>query len=144
MNRPKIAALAGLAIAAIALPGAAAAKPGQGHGHAYGNGKSHGVSYVFKGTYSGDGIVAVSKGNAHSRKAGLVGVDVQFDLANAKLRIADTNGDTVIDTSDVVVGDKVVVKAKLPKGDPGAAPYAARQLVDQTNPADDEAEVSEV
>jgi hypothetical protein len=141
MNRRKTIALAVLGVAAIALPGAAAAKPGKGK--AKGHGKSHGVAYVFKGTYGGDGLVAVKKGNRHARKAGLVGVDVQFDLSGAKLTVADTNADDAIDTSDLVAGDNVVVKAKLPKHDPGAAPYAAKRLVDQTNPADDDADEDE-
>jgi hypothetical protein len=136
MNRRKTIALAVLGVAAIALPGAAAAKPGKGK--AKDHGKNHGVAYVFKGTYGGDGLVAVKKGNRHARKAGLVGVDVQFDLSGAKLTVADTNADDAIDTSDLVAGDNVVVKAKLPKHDPGATPYAAKRLVDQTNPADDD------
>ena len=132
----------GLAAAALAIPAAAVAHPGHGHGkghgkgHANGHGKSHPVSYVFKGTYDGSGLVTVNHGNGHARKAGLVGTDVQFDLTNTKLSVADTNADSVVDVNDVVVGDKVVVKAKLPRQDPGAQPFAARHLVDQTNPAD--------
>ncbi len=122
------------AITAIAAPVAASAKPGNGHGH----GPKKGVAYVFKGTYAGDGVVSVAKGNAHARKADLVGTDVAFDLSATKLSVADTNGDLAVTVDDVVAGDKVVVKAKLPKGDPGEAPYAARHLVDQTHPAEDE------
>jgi hypothetical protein len=40
-----------------------------------------------------------------------------------------------VDLADVVAGDRVVVKAKLPKADPGAQPFTAKQLVDQTHPA---------
>ena len=91
------------------------------------------MAYICKGTYEGDGLVSVRHGNAHAHKAGLVGEDVQFDLTGAKLRVADTNADSIIDATDVLVGDAVIVKARLPKHDPGPQPFAARQLVDQTN-----------
>jgi len=138
-------------VAALAIPAAAVAQPGHGHanghgkhghanahgnhGHANGHGKQHPVGYVFKGTYEGDGLVSVEHGNAHARKAGLVGSDVQFDLSGAKLTVADTNADSLIDATDVLVDDAVVVKARLPKHDPGSQPFAARHLVDQTHPA---------
>ncbi len=146
-------ALAIAAVTAIAFPAAALAdKGGVPNEHAAGHGNPHatetdsthgigpakGVAYVFKGTYSGAGVVSVAKGNAHVRKAGLVGTDVAFDLSATKLSVDDTNGDEAVTIDDVVAGDKVVVKAKLPKGDPGAGPHAARHLVDQTNPADEE------
>lgn len=126
-----------LGIAAVAMPATALAKPGGGHGHGHGHG--HGgnptVSYVFKGAYGGDGIVAVDHGNGHVKKAGLVGQDVDFDLTGAKVRVADTNLDGVATAADVLTGDRVVVKARLPKRDPGGGPFAAKQLVDQTSPA---------
>jgi hypothetical protein len=102
-----------------------------------GIGPAKGVAYVFKGTYAGEGVVSVTRGNAHVRKADLVDTDVAFDLSAARLSVADTNGDSAVTLDDVAVGDKVVVKAKLAKGGPGEGPYAARQLVDQTNPAED-------
>jgi hypothetical protein len=93
--------------------------------------------YVFEGTYEGDGVVSVNHGNAHVRHADLIG-DVTFDLSAARLSVADTNADTVIDPTDVLVDDHVVVKARLPRQDPTVDPsVAARQLVDQTNPGDD-------
>ena len=122
--------IAALAIAALVVPAAATAKPGHGHG-------AHAVSYVFKGTYGGDGSVDVNHGNAHARHAGLVGVSVQFDLSAAKLTVADTNADGAVDATDIVSGDVVVVHARLTKGDPGTAPYAAKHLIDQTHPAGD-------
>ena len=150
MKIRRSAALA-FGVAALAIPAAAVAQPGHGHanghdkhghanghgnhGHANGHGKQHPVGYVFKGTYEGDGLVSVEHGNAHARKAGLVGPDVQFDLSGAKLSVADTNADSIIDATDVLVGDAVVVKARLPKHDPGSQPFAARHLVDQTHPA---------
>ena len=91
------------------------------------------VTYVFKGTYSADGV-KVLKGNNHVRRAGLVGQTVAFDLSAARIVVADNNGDGKRDVSDLQDGDKVVVQARLPRRDPGAAPFAARKLVDQTHP----------
>jgi hypothetical protein len=135
-------AAAGAALALAAAPAALAARPdnpgSQGHGHGqgetHGKGAAKGVTYVFKGTYAGAGSVDVVRGNAHARKAGLVGGNVSFDLSGAKLVVADTVPDGVLTADDVVAGDRVVVKARLPRKDPGDQPYAARQLVDQTNP----------
>ena len=129
--------LAVAAVGVLAVPAAALARPGHGHGHSPNHGKNHPVAYVFKGTYEGDGVVSVNHGNAHVRHADLIG-DVTFDLSAARLSVADTNADTVIDPTDVLVGDHVVVKARLPRQDPTVDPsVAARQLVDQTNPGDD-------
>ena len=137
---PRRSALVALGTAALAVPAAAAAHPG--HGHANGHDKHPNVTYVFKGTYLGVGHFDVTHGNAHVRKNELLG-DVQFDLTGAKLSVADTNSDTLIDPTDVLVDDEVVVKARLPKGDPGSNPYAARHLVDQTNPAADDGDSAE-
>lgn len=94
----------------------------------------HAVGYVFKGTYSGDGFtVAVTKGNKHVARAELVGTSVAFDFASAKIVTSDSNGDGVKTIEDVAAGDQVLVKAKLPKSDPGAAPYVAKHLVDKTH-----------
>lgn len=137
-----------IGVVALAVPAAALAGAGHGHGHGHGHahpnhGHGHGhpnhpVTYVFKGTYNGEGSVHVLHGNVHVKKAGLVGQDVQFDLTNARLTVADTNGDNVVDASDVEVGDRVVVKARLPHYDPGSPPYPAKHLVDQTHPPADE------
>ena len=147
--------LALAAVGAIALPVGAAAKPGNGQGHGQGNGGGHGqagedhgnghgnghgpkgVGYVFKGTYAGEETVSVTKGNKHVRNAGLIGTDVVFDLSGAKIVVADTNGDGEKTLDDVATGDKVLVKARLPKADPGEQPYAARKLIDQTGDDDD-------
>jgi hypothetical protein len=51
--------------------------------------------------------------------------------------VGDVNRDGTADLGDVAAGDKVVVKVKAPKGDPGTQPFAARQLVDQTHAGDD-------
>ena len=98
------------------------------------------VTYVFKGTYSADGV-KVLKGNKHVRRAGLVGQTVAFDLSAARIVVADNNGDGKRDASDLQDGDKVLVQARLPRRNPGTAPFAARKLVDQTHPkhaSDDE------
>jgi hypothetical protein len=111
-----------------------AGKPGAGKPDHPGSG--HAVNYVFKGAYAGDGsTVAVDHGNKHVRRAGLEDTDVVFDFAASKVVVADTNADGAQDLGDVVAGDRVVVKARLPKGDPGAQPFAAKQLVDRTNSA---------
>jgi hypothetical protein len=142
MNLKKTS-LTALGVVALAVPAAAIAKPGggHGHGHAHGHGGNPTVSYVFKGTYGGGGVVAVEHGNGHVKKADLVGEDVQFDLTDTKLRVADTNGDGSATAEDVATGDRVVVKSRLPKKDPGDQPFAAKQLVDQTNPGDDSADL---
>jgi hypothetical protein len=127
--------LAALGVAALAVPAAAVAHPG--HGHANGHGKNHPVTYVFKGAYDGNGLVNVTHGNHHARQANLVGNgDVQFDLTNTRLSVADTDNSGVIDVNDVLNEDAVVVKARLPRQDPDSTSIAAKHLVDQTNPAD--------
>jgi hypothetical protein len=129
----------GAVLALGAAPAAFAVKPAdpgsQGRGHASNKGK-HGkavVMYVFKGAYAGDSSVAVDHGNAHVKKADLVGTTVSFDLTNARIVVADTSGDGTKDLTDVQSGDRVVVKARLPRTDPGDQPYTAKQLVDQTH-----------
>lgn len=134
------AAAIGAVIALGAAPAALAARPdnpgSQGQGHAGGHSKAGGkavVSYVFKGTYAGAGSVDVDHGNAHVRKANLVGTTVSFDLTNARVVVADTNTDGTANADDITAGDRVVVKSRLPRKDPGDQPYVARQLVDQTH-----------
>ena len=152
-HRRRIAAA--WATAALALPAAALAHPGHGHGplggtpaapHPHpahgalggeltshfggevathpGHGQDHNplVGYVFEGLYAGDGSVAVQHGNRFVHKAGLVGSTVQFDLSNARLTVADTNGDGSVSADDVQSDDKVLVKARLQRLDPGERP----------------------
>jgi hypothetical protein len=90
------------------------------------------VSYVFKGVYAGSGNVDVNRGNAHVRNADLVDTTVAFDLSGASIVASDSNSDGVVDLADVATGDTVVVKARLPRKVSGAQPFAAAQLVDQT------------
>ncbi len=136
-----------LGAAALAIPAAAVADPGNGHGqgqgHGHGQGHSHLGQYVFKGTYGGTGLVNVVRGNGRVRRAGLVDTPVQFDLTTAKLEVADVDGSGVVDASDVQLDDRVVVQAKLPKGDPGAQPFVANHLIDQTNPAADDGDTGD-
>ncbi len=82
MNKEALrrAAAIGAVLALGAAPAALAAKPddpgSQGQGHAGGHSKKGGkavVTYVFKGTYAGAGSVDVDHGNAHVKKADLVG-----------------------------------------------------------------------
>jgi carbohydrate-selective porin OprB len=125
-------------VAALAAPSAAGAAPGGNGKGKQKDKKNPNVQYVFKGTYAGDSAVDVTHGNSHVRKGNLDDQTAQFDLTSAKLVVGDTNADAVIDLNDVVVGDAVVVKARLPKRDPGDQPFEARQLVDQTQPAPEE------
>jgi hypothetical protein len=141
MNRNALRAATVLGAAALLIPSAAIArgKPADkpvkpAHG------KSKPASYVFKGVWHADGTVTVDGGNARVRKNDLVGTVVGFDLTSAKLRAADTNADSAVTVADLVEGDRVVVKARLPRTEPGTGPFAARMLVDQTHPAVEEAE----
>ena len=144
MSRMRRTLIVALGVAALAVPAGAIAHhkpghtkgPGQGQSHGKGHAKPHNVAYVFKGTYAGNSSVAVTKGNSRVRKGGYVGQTVAFDLTGAHIVVADTNGDSAKDLNDVAVGDKVLVKAMLPKSDPGTQPFAAKRLIDQTHPAE--------
>lgn len=107
-----------------------------------GKGKNKAKTVVVKGTVvSADAatvIVNVTKGNRRGRD--YLG-EVTFTLADAKLSVADSNADGVVDGTDLLVGDKVVVQAKLPARAEGDLSYPARKVVDQTNPAEDDDEV---
>jgi hypothetical protein len=133
----RIAALLGVGI--LFVPAVAAAKPGPKHEKPAKHVKV--ATYVFKGVWHVDGTVTVTGGNAKVRKGEYVGQTVAFDVSAAKLRVDDTDGDGARTAADLLEGDKVVVQAKLPRTDPGEAPYAARKVVDQTHPvvADDDA-----
>jgi hypothetical protein len=100
-----------------------------------GKGQSKPANYNFKGTYNADTTLTVTKGNSRVRKGGFIGESVAFDYGSARFRVADTNADGVQDITDVQTGDRVMVKAKLPKGDPGTPPFAASKVVDHSNPA---------
>ena len=121
-----------LGAAVLAVPGTALAKgdhaKGKGHEKTHKvekKAKKHGKkdkaakkgkTYVFKGVYKGEGVVAVSSGNSRVRKGGFVGTDVTFDLSAAKVVADDTDGVAGVTLADVKVGDKVLVQARLPRG----------------------------
>jgi hypothetical protein len=131
-----------LGVAALVLPAGVAAKPGKHKAH----GHRHRAIYVFKGTYSGNDAVHVRTGNRRVSRAGFVGEDVRFDFGTARFAVADTNGDGESDLFDVEVGDRVVVKVRMPRRAEGDDELVARRLVDRTNPedaADDQDEADE-
>jgi hypothetical protein len=155
MDKRVIAALLGPA--ALAVPTAAAADPGHGAGHGHKPStpavnakhqrtgktkKTRPVMFVFKGSFTAPGTVAVVSGNAQARHGGFVGQPVTFDLSGAKVVAGDSNADSAVDVSDVRDGDVVLIQARLPKGTKFVAPadgtspepIAARKLIDKTNP----------
>jgi hypothetical protein len=123
-------ALVAAALAALALPAAAAAKHHDRGGKAERHG--HAVTYVLKGTWSG-GALQVAHANAHGRHAGLVGQSVALDLTGARIRVDDVDGDGTRDAADVRDGDSVLVQLRLPRRAPGDGPFAVRKLVDRTH-----------
>jgi hypothetical protein len=91
------------------------------------------AAYVFKGTFIAAGSsVSVLKGNRHVRRAGLVGQTLAFDLAAARVRVADVNGDGMRDVADLQDGDLVVIKAYAPRRAPGAGRFVAHMVVDES------------
>ena len=159
MNIRTRGVVAVLGAAALTIPSAAVAAPGKGKGSAKsddapakaqkrGKAKSKAkakkvrtVTYVLKGRYDAEGNLDVTGGNSHTRRAGLIGEEVELDLSKARLSVADTNGDDEVTIAYLVAGDKLVVQVKLPRRSPGAGPYVARKVVDQTHPrVDDEVE----
>jgi hypothetical protein len=91
------------------------------------------ATYVFTGTFiAADSSVSVLKGNRHVRRAGFVGQTLAFDLAAARVRVADVNGDGMRDAADLQHGDLVVVKAYAPRRGPGAGRFVAHHVVDES------------
>jgi hypothetical protein len=111
-----------------------ATAPGNSADHSNAGGQAV-VMYVFKGTYAGDGSVDVKRGNAHVRKNDMVDTTVAFDLTDTSIVAGDSNNDGDVTADDLNAGDKVVVKARLPRKAPGDQPFAAQQVVDQTHQA---------
>ena len=132
-------------VAALALPAAAVAHGG-GHGkgafHGHKGGKSaghkqgkHGRALIVKGTVSavGTGTIDVLVTGGNHRGRALKGQTVTFDVSNARIVVADVNGDGSRDLADVAVGDRVVVHSRIDKGatvDP-SQPLVAKRVVDQ-------------
>ena len=143
-----IAAAATLALAATPV---AFAKQGEDHSGKgkeksalkgqNGKGKNKAKSVTLKGTVvssDADGVVVmVTKANKHGRH--LVGTEQTFTAT--KVNVADTNGDLAYTTDDIADGDKVVVQVRIATD--ATAPYAARHIVDQTNPKPEDEEVEE-
>lgn len=142
-----VAAAAVLAVAAT--PAAfAKGKPedagSKGKGHTKPAKAAKPKNVVFKGVVvsydatSGAVTVTINKATKHGRS--LVGTDAAFTAT--KVNVADTNADGVTNTADLVAGDKVVIQVKMAPD--AAAPYAARKIVDQTNPPAEDADEDEV
>jgi len=143
MNSKQIAVIA--AVAAVAVPTAAVAKPDQpGGGHSksqsQAKGQSKAKNAVFKGTVvstdttAGSVVVHVLKVNHWSKT--FKGTDVTFTIATVKkINVADTNGDGVRDLADVKAGDRVLVQARITKD--ATQPFAARKLNDQAPDSSD-------
>lgn len=122
------------ALAALAVPAAAGAKPKPDHATAKGHG--HKVSLLLRGTYSG-GELQVKGGNRATRRAGLVGQSVTLDLTSAKLHVHDRNGDGARDAEDLQDGDRVVVQVRVARGDVASGTLTVRKLVAHAQGADD-------
>ena len=130
-----------LGATALTVPASAMAHGDKGH-EKHKPKKPKSVMFVFKGTFTAPGTVQVVAGNAHVRKGGFVGEAVTFDLASAKLVVADTNGDQSANVADVKDGDRVLIKARLarrteytiPSDSEIATAIVARKLIDKTNP----------
>lgn len=152
MNSHRIIATAA-ALALAVTPVALAKKGGESNGkgkeksalkgqNGKGKGKNKAKNVTLKGTViSADAagvVVMVEKSNKHGRH--LVGTQQTFTAT--KVNVADTNGDLAYTTDDIADGDKVVVQARIAKDAVG--PYAARHVVDQTNPKPSDDEEDEV
>ncbi len=160
LGKTLLVAVAALSIAAVgtasARPGAddvgkrpKVDRPGKGQSGKGQSGKGQngkgpvkkGQQYNFHGTYVGvEGLeagqisVSVTNGNRWVRRSGLIGQTVVFDISTALIRVADVNTDGSSDLNDVVVGDAVLIKARLPRLLPLTPPLKAWKLVDKTNP----------
>jgi hypothetical protein len=145
-NGFKRSLIVALGVVALVVPAGAIAKHGGSHGAGNAGGKGHqgnqgkgkgkrphNVAWVFKGYYKGEGSIEVRHGNSRVRKGGYIGDEVAFDLSGARIVVADANGDGQRDLADVAVGDWVLVKARLPRTDPGDQPFEAKRLIDKTS-----------
>jgi hypothetical protein len=136
MNSKHFPAIA--AVAALAIPTAAVAKPdhpGGEHGKSQAHAKGHAKpkNAVFKGTVvstdtaAGSVVVHVLKVNRWSKT--FKDADVTFTVATVKkINVADTNADGKRDLADLKAGDPVLVQARITKD--SAQPFAARKLND--------------
>jgi hypothetical protein len=115
-----------VAIGLLGAPAAATARDRDDDGRHRATAETRGASkrsggrmaletFVFTGTYAGDGAVAVTGGNGKVRKNRLVGTTVAFDFASARLSAPDANADGAVDLADLQVGERLVVQARLPR-----------------------------
>jgi hypothetical protein len=149
MNSKRISVIA--AVAAVAVPTAAVAKPGKpdgnhGKGSSHAKGQSKAKNAVFKGTVvstdttAGSVVVHVLKVNHWSKS--FKGTDVTFTVATVKkINVADTNADGKRDLADIKAGDPVLVQARITKD--ATQPFAARKLNDQAATGSDAPETPE-
>ena len=115
---------------------------GKGKGKSKGKGHAKPKMHVFKGTWNdANSTVVVTGGNGRVKKGDFVGTEVAFDFSSAKVNVADTNADGVLNQDDFVDGDKLVVQVKMAAD--AASPYVARKAIDQTNPKADDSEETE-
>jgi hypothetical protein len=130
-----IAAVA--AAAAVCAPAGAYAHGGHGNGHGQRGADSHGPRWqtvVATGTVvsvdSDVVTIQVRRANHHGRA--LRNQQVQLDLASARVRVKDVNGDGARDVADVAAGDRVVAQVRVPRGTTVdlTQPIAARKFVD--------------
>jgi len=85
------------------------------------------VTYVVRGPYLGKQTVRATSGNRHAKdEAGLIGRPVRFDMRVAPIDVKDSNDDGYTDHRDLEQGSLVLVKADLPKNDPGPEPLPVR------------------
>lgn len=160
-----LVAVAALSVASV---GTAAAKQGaddpahgnkgdhpgkgdQGKGHDGTGPVKKGQQYNFHGTYTGiDGLevgqvsVTITNGNKWVMRSGLIGQTVVFDASTARIRVADVNTDGSTNLNDLVIGDAVLLQARLPRVLPLTPPLKAWKVVDKTNPPVDNPAGSEI
>jgi hypothetical protein len=145
LARTSLAAVA--ALAALALPAAADAKGKDPAKHAskhertaekggHGKQRGHKVSVLLRGSWSA-GTLQVTGGNRAAKRLGLVGDAVELDLAGAKLKVRDRDGDGDRDGEDLRDGDRVVVQVRLARGDAAEGALTVRKLVARAKGADD-------
>lgn len=136
-------AIVALSVCAVLLfPTLADAKRGDSKGKGHGpiahanKGKGHEqlVTFRLKGTaVAGDPcsekVLAMSVRHSNRHARGLVGNEVTLDLSNARLKVADVNGDRARNLDDVATGDEVKVQARVPRGSSPDAAVPARHVV---------------
>jgi hypothetical protein len=86
-------------------------------------------------------VVQIKKANHGRRGRALLGQQVTVDLTNARLQVADANGDGVRDIDDVSARDRVEVRLRLPKSQSPdlSQPVAASRFKDRSAAHADEA-----